>query len=133
MRKDERKKLKKNKTGLYKFNRLAFGIKVASAIFLPVMDAMMGDLDFATAYLDDILIPSKSVTEHRKHIMCVFDKIQEYGFTVKETKCVFFLAKIKHLGHIINKIGRWPDPERATAFKDMLAPDNIQALQSFLG
>ena len=40
--------------GLYKFNRLAFGVKVAPAIFQQAMDAMLGDLDFATAYLDDI-------------------------------------------------------------------------------
>ena len=72
------------------------------------------------------------MTEHRKH-MCVFDKLQEYGFKVKEAKCDFFLTKIKYLGHIINKDGRRPDPDRATTIKDMPAPDNVQALQSFLG
>ena len=124
--------------GLYKFWRLAFGVKVAPAIFQQVMDAMLGDLDFATAYLDDILITSKSVTEHRKHFMCVFDKLQEYGFKVKEAKCDFFLTEMKYLGHrqslliIINKDGRRPDPDRATAIKDVPAPDNVQALQSFL-
>ena len=85
------------------------------------MDAMLGDLDFATAYLDNIFITSKSVTEHRKHIMCVFDKPQEYGFKVKETKCDFFQAEMKYLGHIINKDGRRPHPDRATAIKDMQA------------
>ena len=49
--------------GLYKFNRLAFGVKVVPAISQQVMDAMIGDLDFASAYLDDILINSKSLTE----------------------------------------------------------------------
>ena len=86
--------------GLYKFNRLAFGVKVEPAIFQQVMDAMLGDLDLATAYLDDILIASISVTEHTKHIMCVFDKLQKYGFKVKEVKWDFFLAGIKYLGHI---------------------------------
>ena len=119
--------------GLYKFNRLAFGVEVVPAIFQQVMDAMLGNLDFATAYLDDILITSKSVTEHRKHITCIFDKLQEYGFKVKEAKCNFFLTQIKYLGHIINKDIRRMDPDRATTIKDMLAPDNIQALQSFLG
>ena len=103
------------------------------AIFQPVIDAILGDLDFATAHLDDILITSKSVTEHRKHILWVFDKLQEYGFKVKEAKCIFFQAEIKYSGHIINKDGRQPDPDRATAIKDMLAPNNVQALQSFLG
>ena len=120
--------------GLYEFYRLAFGVKVAPAIFQQVMDAMLGDLDFATAYLDDILIPRKSVTEHRKHIMCVFDKLQEYGFKVKEAKCdFFFLSEIKYFGHIINKDGRRPDSHRTIAIKDMPAPDNAQALQSSLG
>ena len=76
--------------GLYKFNRLTFGVRFAPAIFKQVMDAMLGDLDFATAYLDDILITSKSVTEHRKHIKCVFDKLQEYSFKVMEAKRDFF-------------------------------------------
>ena len=34
---------------------------------------------------------------------------------------------------MINKDGRWPDPDSATVTKDMLAPANVQALQSFLG
>ena len=88
--------------GLYKFNRLAFGVKVAPAIFQQAMDAMVGDVNFATAYLDDILITSKSVTEHTKHIMCISDKLQEYGFKVKEAKCDFFPTEIEYLGYIIN-------------------------------
>ena len=118
---------------LYKFNRLTFGVKFALAIFQGVMDAMLGELDFSTAYSDGILVTSKSVTVHRKHIMYVFNKHHEYGFKVKEAKCDFFLSEIKYMGHIINKNSRWPDPDRATVIKDMPAPDNIQALQSFFG
>ena len=44
--------------GLYKFDRLVFGIKVAPAIFQQVMDTMLGGLDFTFAYLDDIVISS---------------------------------------------------------------------------
>ena len=50
--------------GLYKFNRLAFGIKVAPAIFLQVMDTMLGGFDFTFTYLDDILISSKTKELH---------------------------------------------------------------------
>ena len=66
-------------------------------------------------------------------MMCVFDKLQEYSFKVKEVKCDFFLTEIKYLWHIIDKDARRSDPDSATAIKDMLAPENIQALQSFLG
>ena len=94
---------------------------------------MQSDLYFATAYLDNILITGKSVTEHRKHIMYVFDKLRKYGFKAKEVKCDFFLTEIKYLGHIIDKYSQRPDPDRATAIKDMPAPDHVQALQTFFG
>ena len=97
------------------------------------MDAKLGDLDYTTAYLDDILVTSKTTTEHQNHIINVFEKLQVYGFKVKEVKCDFFLPKIKYLGHIINKDGRRPDAERANTIRNMPVPDNVQALQSFLG
>ena len=45
---------------------------------------------------------------------------------------IFSWKKITYLGHIIDKYGRRPDPERAVAIKDMPTPDNITSLQSFL-
>ena len=119
--------------GLYRYNRLAFGVKVTPAIFQQFMDLMLGDLDYAAAYLDDILVTSKTTAEHRKHIINVFEKLSEYGFKVKEAKCDFFLPEIKYLGHIINRDGHRPDPERANAIRNMPAPDDVQGLQSFLG
>ena len=52
---------------------------------------------------------------------------------MKESKCDFFMEKIKYLGYFINKDGRWLDPERATTIKNMPAPINVSSLQSFLG
>ena len=120
-------------TELYKFDRLSFGMKVAPAIFQQVMDTMLGGFDFTFAYLDDIVISSKTKELHREHLNKVFAQIQEFGFKVKEAKCDFCMNKIKYLGHIIDKDGRRLDPERATAIKDMSAPDNVAILQSFLG
>ena len=80
--------------GLFQYTRLAFGVKVAPAIFQQVMDIMLGNLDYATAYLDDILVTSKTTAEHRNHIINVFEKLQEYEFKVKEAKCDFFLPEI---------------------------------------
>ena len=119
--------------GLFKFNRLAFGIKVAPAIFQQVIDTMLSGLDFSIGYLDDILMKSESIDQHRKHVFQVFERIREYGFTLKDTKCEFFLDKIKYLGQIIDKDGRRPDPERSLAIKNMPEPHNVTTLQSFLG
>ena len=46
---------------LNKINRLQYGIEVAPTIFQKIMDTMLADLDFATAYLDDILIKKQKL------------------------------------------------------------------------
>ena len=67
---------------LYKFDRLVFGIKVAPAIFQQVMDTMLGGFDFTFAYLEDIVISSKTKELHREHLNKVFAQIREFGFKV---------------------------------------------------
>ena len=110
--------------GLYKFERVVFGIKVAPAIFQQVMDTMLSGFDFTFVYPDDIVISSKMKELHRENLNKVFAQIREFGFKVKEAKCDFCMNKIIYLGHIIDKDGRRPDPERALAIKDMPALDN---------
>ena len=119
--------------GLYKFDRLVFWIKVAPANFQQVMDTILGGFDFTFAYFDDIVISSKTKELHRERLNKVFAQIREFGFKVKEAKCDFCMHKIKYLGHIIDKDGRRPDPERTTAIKDMPASDSVTTFQSFLG
>ena len=46
--------------GLYRFNRLPLGIKVAPGIFQQIMDMPLNDVDFTITYLDYILIKSES-------------------------------------------------------------------------
>ena len=116
---------------LYKFRCLTFRVKVVPAIFQQVMNTMLSDLDLVVAYLDNILMNSQNVEQHQEHVYKVFSRIQEYGFKLKESKCDFFMEKIKYLGYIIDKDGRRPDTERATPMKDMPALENVSALKSF--
>ena len=118
---------------LFKFNRLAFGIKVAPTIFQQIIDTMLSGLDFSIGYLDDILMKSETIERHRKHVFQVFERINEYSFTLKDNKCEFFPDKIKYLGQIIDKTGRRPDSGRSIPKKNMSEPHNITTLQSFLG
>ena len=119
--------------GLYKLNRLPFGLKVAHRLFQQFMDTMLESLDFAIAYLDDILIKSENNNQHFDHIKEVMRMIDGYGFKLSSEKCEFFMSQIKYLGQIINAKGRTPDPERAEAIKSMPVPNNVIKLQAFLG
>ena len=70
--------------GLFRLKRLPFGLKVAPALFQQIMDTMLADLVFAIAYLDDILVKSKNVQEHKEHIRTVFQRIEELRAPLNE-------------------------------------------------
>ena len=89
--------------GIFKFNRLEFGIKVTQAIFQQVMNKILSGLDVKVAYLDDILLISKNTEEYKKNVFEVFRRIQVYGFKLKDEKGIFLMNKIKELIKIINK------------------------------
>ena len=119
--------------GLFKYQRLPFGVKTAPAVFQQIMDTMLAGLDFATAYLDDILVKSNTIEEHKSFLKKIFGRIRKYGLKIKENKCDFLPEEIEYLGHVINKDGKKLDKSWAAAIKDMPNPKNVKTLQSFLG
>jgi hypothetical protein len=62
---------------VYEYQRLPFGVKSAAGIFQAIMDNTLAGLPFATAYLDDIVVVSRSLDDHRRHLHAVFDRINE--------------------------------------------------------
>ncbi|VDP15666.1 unnamed protein product [Heligmosomoides polygyrus] len=63
--------------GLFKYNRLPFGIKTAPGIFQQVMNKMVAGLKVVTTYLDDILVCGTTEEEHEKIIVAA--DACEYG------------------------------------------------------
>jgi hypothetical protein len=44
----------------------------------------------------------KTEEEHDLHLRLVLDKLMEYKYYVKLTKCTFCLSEVAFLGHVIN-------------------------------
>ena len=119
--------------GLYRYNRLPFGVKTAPAIFQSIMAKMTAGLKGVATYLDDILVKGDDKTEHDQNLMALFERINDYGFKVKIEKCSFHQKQVKFLGYLVDKNGRKPDPEKITAISKMPTPTNVNQLRSFLG
>ncbi|UYV67046.1 K02A2.6-like, partial [Cordylochernes scorpioides] len=119
--------------GLYRYNRLPFGISPASAIFQRCMDSLFHDVPNTVIYLDDIFIGSKDEQEHYRILKMIFDKLKELNFTLNKEKCLFKKKDICFLGHIINEDGVRPDSKKLEALERCKKPFDKTSLKSFLG
>ena len=95
--------------GKYEYLRLPMGLCNSPDIFQEKMSDLMEGLEFARAYLDDLLIVSKtSFEEHLDHLEQVLNRLAEAGLKVNVTKSSFCKDQLEYLGYIINRKGIQP-------------------------
>jgi len=79
---------------------MPFGLTNAPASFQHLInDTLREFLDvFCTTYLDDILIYSDTLTEHKAHVTNILRKLESAGLYLKPEKYEFHTQKVKYLG-----------------------------------
>ena len=81
-----------------------------------VNDTLREFLDvICICYLDDILIYSNNLQDHRKQVKAVLEKLHVAGLFVKLEKCEFEANKTTFLGFVISQQGIEMDPEKVSA------------------
>ena len=108
--------------GKYEYIKVPFGLTQVQAYFQELMTGILKDFNFAIAYLDDIIIFSKTAEEHLDHIKQVFEKLRSTHLSMKLSKCHFFMKEIQYLGHILSTKGIKPLPSKTQAIKNMHLP-----------
>ena len=99
--------------GLYEFNVMPFGLTNAPAIFQGAMDSLFKGLKFASAYMDEIIVFSKTREDHLRHLQKTLQILREAGFRAKASKCPWFQTTVRYVGHLISAEGVTAIPESA--------------------
>ena len=119
--------------GLYRYNRLPFGVASAPAIFQKVMDTILQGIPHVICYIDDILVTGKDDAEHLSNLEEVIERLQHYGLRTKRAKCAFLQTSVDYLGHRIDADGLHTTTDKLEAITKVPTPRNVQELRSFLG
>lgn len=118
--------------GLFEFKFMAYGLRNAAQTFQRFIDEVLQGLTFVFKYIDDILIASKNMNEHIKHVEIVLKKLEEYGLRINVAKCNFGQSEIKFLGHMVTADGIAPLPEKVQAIKDFPQSKTASQMKRFL-
>jgi hypothetical protein len=121
--------------GLFESLVMPFGLTNAPADFQRFINDVLNPFlnRCATAYLDDILIYSDNLEEHREHVRQVLEKLSAAGLHLKPEKCELYQKEVKYLGLIIGADGIKMDPEKIAAVRDWPVPRKVRDVHSCLG
>ncbi|XP_038977292.1 uncharacterized mitochondrial protein AtMg00860-like [Phoenix dactylifera] len=88
---------------------------------------------FVIVFFNDILIYSKTLEEHMRHLDLVLRTLEEYHFFIKPSKCAFVQTELDYLGHVVSGDGVRVDIRKIEVMTDWPLPKDISALRGFLG
>ena len=88
---------------------------------------------FVTAYIDNILVYSRTLEEHLDYLQKVIARLRSTNLRLKPSKCEFVQAKVEYLGHVITPSGLQTTPHLTSAVLAFPRPSNVHEVQRFLG
>ncbi|KAK3540782.1 hypothetical protein QTP86_001589 [Hemibagrus guttatus] len=121
--------------GHYEYRVMLFGLTNPSAVFQALINGVFQDLlgKGVIAYIDDILVYSKSPEEHVLHVWEMLSRLQRHHLYVKLEKCEFHRTTVTFLGYMISRRGMEMDMAKVQVVTDWPAPTTVRELQRFLG
>ena len=97
------------------------------------MDQVLGGLDHATCYLDDILIASSNQEKHETIPEEVLQRLERHNIRVNTSKYSFMEASVEYLGQKVDPDGLHPTKEKITSILESKKPNNVDEHHMFLG
>ena len=84
-------------------------------------------------YLDDILIYSDNLEDHKKHVREVLRRLHKHGLYPKPEKCKFHTDTTEYLGYCLLPAGLTMAQNKVDIIRDWPEPRKVKDIQSFLG
>ena len=121
--------------GLFEYRVMPFGLTNAPAFFMDLMQRIFRPFidHFVIVFIDDILIYSRDMTEHARHLRIVLQTLRDHQLFAKFSKCEFWKDEMRFLGHVVSGSGIAVDPDKVAAVRDWRQPTSVTEIRSFLG
>ena len=75
--------------GLFRYNRLVFGVASAAALWQRAMDHVLQGIKCCRCMLDDMVVTGATRDEHLCNLRAVLNRLKPYGLRLNRHKCKF--------------------------------------------
>jgi len=124
-----------HKYGLLEFTRLPFRLRNGPAVFQRVMNKVLAKFlwIFVLVYIDDIVVYSRTFSQHIRHLDSVLGAIAQANITLSPPKCHIGYQSLLLLGQRVSRLGISTHQEKIDTVDSMKPPTKVKELQMFLG
>ncbi|MGR0202251.1 reverse transcriptase domain-containing protein, partial [Klebsiella pneumoniae] len=91
------------------------------------------DENVCQVYMDDLLVFSKSESNHIDNLRQVFQRVRQFGLKLSPDKSILGQKQISFLGHVISAEGVRPDGKKVEAIGKMEIPKDVKGIRRLLG
>ncbi|BEI86683.1 hypothetical protein CcaverHIS002_0700290 [Cutaneotrichosporon cavernicola] len=132
---DKKKLAFRTHRGLFEPTVMPFGAKGVPATFQRMMDVILaaGKWQWCLAYLDDVIIYSKTFEQHVDNVAWTLDAIAAAGLTLGAGKSHLFYQSLDCLGHTVSALGIGIIGRNVDAILKQEPPKTLAALECFSG
>ena len=116
--------------GNYEFMVMPFGLCNAPATFQTLMNSIFQEV---IVYLDDILVFSKTLEQHRNHVKKVLETLRRNKLYCKLSKCQFGRQTIDFVGYTVSQNTVAMQSDKLRAIREWPRPSTVKMIQRFLG
>jgi len=119
---------------VYKSKILSFKLTNNSILFQQYMNDVLWDFlnDFCQAYLDDILIYSKTQKKHRQHVKIILDRLQDADLQIDIQKCKFNVEETVFLKIIVSEQDFCMNFIKVKVIVNWATSTNLKEIQDFV-
>jgi hypothetical protein len=121
--------------GHYEYTVMPFGLTNAPAVCQALINNVLREhLDITVvAYLDDILVYSQTLEEHKVHVRQVLECLAKADLRLKPEKCEWHKEEVEFLGYVVGRYGVKMSDKKIQVVKDWPTPASVKGIQEFLG
>ena len=115
------------------FNICVMGFKNSPAYVQHQIDILLHKYPWAKAYIDDVVIASKTLEEHIQHLQTLFQLFSKMNISINPSKAFIGYPSIRILGQHVDSLGLSTDAEKLEAIAKLQFPKTLKQLEIYLG
>jgi hypothetical protein len=119
--------------GQFEFKTSPMGLLGCPASFQRLVETVTKGIPNIIVYIDDILVHSKTHTEHRRILQLLFERLPKHNLKIRLEKCHFGKTELEYLGFRLTPKGVIRGTDKVKAVRDTPPPTSVHQVCQFLG